>query len=159
MRSPIQIRLADFSDVQVLFDIRRASIRQLSITHLSTLAAETWATQCGVLRIESAIKNDEVWIASRDLQTVGWIHRATNSIEGLYVSPPAARQGVGAALMRFAEYHIAQDGHDHVILKSSYNAMGFYLRLGYIADHVQTSEQATAMRRQLRHANLVPPRA
>jgi putative acetyltransferase len=159
MRSPIQIRLADLGDVPILFKIRLTAIRQLSVTHLSTMAAEAWAAQGGTFRVETAIANDDVWVANRDKQAVGWVHRAANSIEGLYVSPPAARQGVGAALMRFAEYHIAQDGYDHVILKSSYNAMGFYLRLGYIADHVQTSEQATAMRRQLRHANLVPPRA
>jgi GNAT superfamily N-acetyltransferase len=148
MHSPIQIRLADLGDVPSLLDMRRAAIRQLSITHLSTLAADTWAAQGGVFRVESAIANDEVWIANCDLQTVGWIHRASNSIEGLYVSPPAAHQGVGATLVRYVEHRIEQDGHHRVNLKSSLNALGFYLRLGYIQDNAQASTEAIAMYKQ-----------
>jgi putative acetyltransferase len=127
----LHFRLADPSDVTSLYDIRQAAIRQLSLTHLSECEAMAWAERGGIARVERAIAKDEVWVATLGLQLVGWIHRAANSIEGLYVSPAAARQGVGTALVTVAESHIAQTVHPLVVLQSSLNAVGFYLRLGY----------------------------
>jgi ribosomal protein S18 acetylase RimI-like enzyme len=128
---PPHFRLADSSDVTNLFDIRQAAIRQLSLTHLSDCEAAAWAERDGIPRVERPIAKDEVRVATLGLQVLGCLHRAANSIEGLYVSPPAASQGVGTALVRLAETHIAQRGHQFVVLESSLNAVGFYLRLGY----------------------------
>ena len=145
----LYFRLADLSDVTTLFDIRQAAIRQLSLTHLSECEAAAWAERGGVPRVEGAIAKDEVWVAALDQQVVGWLHRAANSIEGLYVSPPAARHGVGTALIKLAETHIAQRGHHFVVLESSLNAVGFYLRLGYAPAATQCSSAAVAMRKQV----------
>ncbi|TMG98320.1 MAG: GNAT family N-acetyltransferase [Betaproteobacteria bacterium] len=65
------------------------------------------------------------------------------------VSPPAARHGVGTALIKLAETHIAQRGHHFVVLESSLNAVGFYLRLGYTPAATQCSSAAVAMRKQV----------
>jgi ribosomal protein S18 acetylase RimI-like enzyme len=92
---------------------------------------------------------DDVWVATLGLQVLGWLHRAANSIEGLYVSPPAARQGVGTALVRLAETHIAQRGHHFVVLESSLNAVGFYLRLGYTPAATRCSSAVVAMRKHV----------
>ena len=127
----LHFRLAEPSDVTSLHDIRQAAIRKLSLTHLSECEAAAWAERGGIPRVEQAIAKDEVWVATLGPQLVGWLHRAANSIEGLYVSPPAARQGVGTSLVTLAETHIAQRGHHFVVLESSLNAVGFYLRLGY----------------------------
>jgi putative acetyltransferase len=127
----LQFRPANPADVKMLHDIRVAAIRHLSVTHLSPCEAEDWAGRGGVARVQRAIANDEVWVALLDSEVVGWIHRSHNSIEGLYVSPRAARQGVGTALIRLAEAHIAQTGEQPAVLESSLNAVGFYLRLGY----------------------------
>src|ERR1700674_1583646 len=89
----LHFRLADSSDVTTLYDIRQAAIRQLSLTHLSECEAAAWAERGGIPRVERAIAKDEVWVATFGSQLVGWLHRAANSIEGLYVSPPAASQG------------------------------------------------------------------
>jgi putative acetyltransferase len=145
----LHFRLADSSDVTTLYDIRQAAIRQLSLTHLSECDAATWAERGGIPRVEQATATDEVLIATRGPQVVGWLHRAANSIEGLYVSPPAARQGVGTALVRLAESHIAQRGHHLVVLESSLNAVGFYLRLGYAPADTQCSSAAVAMCKHL----------
>src|SRR6266550_1536248 len=145
----LYFRLADLSDVTTLFDIRQAAIRQLSLTHLSECEAAAWAERGGIPRVEQAIAKDEVWVATLGLQVVGWLHRAVNSIEGLYVSPPTAYQGVGTALVRLAESHIAQRGHHLVVLESSLNAVRFYLRLGYAAAGTQCSCAAVAMRKHL----------
>ena len=103
----------------------------------------------GILRVEQAIAKDEVWVATLGPQVVGWLHRAANSIEGLYVSPTAARQGVGTTFVKLAERHIAQRGHDSVVLESSLNAVGFYLRLGYVRAGAQCSSAAVAMCKQV----------
>jgi len=81
--------------------------------------------------VERAIANDEVSVALLDSAVIGWIHRSGNSIEGLYVLPQVARQGVGTALVRLAEGRITESGEHLVVLKSSLNAIGFYVRLGY----------------------------
>src|SRR5207245_6284387 len=104
-------------------------IRQLSLTHLSECEAAAWAERGGIPRVERAIAKDEVWVAALGLQVVGWIHRAANSIEGLYVEPLAARQGVGTALLQLAERRITQRGYHLVVLESGLNAVRFYLRL------------------------------
>jgi ribosomal protein S18 acetylase RimI-like enzyme len=148
----LHFRLADPSDVTTLYDIRQAAIRQLSLTHLSEREAAAWADRGGVPRVEQAIAKDEVWVAAVGLQVVGWVHRAANSIEGLYVSPPAARQGVGTALVRLAERHIEQSGHHLVILESGPNAVRFYLRLGYAPAGTQCSSAAVAMNKRLEAA-------
>jgi len=146
---PLRFRLADPSDVTTLYDIRQAAIRQLSLTHLSECDALAWAERGGIPRVEQAIAKDEVWVAALGLQVVGWLHRAANSIEGLYVAPAAARQGVGTALVRLAESHIAQGGHDLVVLESSLNAVRFYLHFGYVPAGAHCSSAAVAMRKYL----------
>ena len=152
----LHFRLADPSDVASLYDIRQAAIRQLSLTHLSECEAAAWAERGGIPRVEQAIAKDEVWVATLGRQVVGWLHRSANSIEGLYVSPPAARQGVGTALVRLAEKHIAQRGHALVVLESSLNAMGFYLRLGYAPAGIQCSSAVVAMSKHLAAAQATP---
>ncbi len=149
----LHLRLADHSDVTNLYDIRQAAIRQLSLTHLSESEAAAWAERGGIPRVERAIAKDEVWVAALGPQLVGWLHRAANSLEGLYVSPPAARQGVGTALVRLAERRIAQRGHRLVVLESSLNAMGFYLRLGYAPAGTQCTSAAVPMSKHLRRPN------
>ena len=131
MLPSLQFRPANRSDVAMLHDIRVAAIRQLSVTHLSPCDAEDWAGRGGVPRVERAIANGEVWVALIESAVVGWVHRSDNSIEGLYVSPQAARQGVGTALVRLAEGRITQTGEQLVVLESSLNAVGFYVSLGY----------------------------
>ena len=150
MLPSLHFRPANRSDVTILHDIRVAAIRQLSVTHLSPCDAEDWAGRGGVPRVEGAIAKDEVWVALLDSAVVGWIHRSDNSIEGLYVSPQAARQGVGTALVRLAEGRIAQAGERLVVLESSLNAVGFYVRLGYAPAGIQSPSGAVPMRK--RHA-------
>jgi GNAT superfamily N-acetyltransferase len=152
IQKPLQFRAADLADITTLFDIRQAAIRQLSTTHLSDLEAIAWADRSGTAwfkRIERALANGEVWVATRDSQILGWLHRAGNSIEGLYVSPTSAHQGVGSGLIHFAEAHIAQEGHRIVVLESSLNALAFYMRLGYTPTVVQRSSVAIGLRKEV----------
>ena len=147
MLPSLQFRPAYRSDVTILHDIRVAAIRHLSVTHLSPCEAEEWAGCGGLPRVERAIVDDEVWVALLDSEVVGWIHRSDNSIEGLYVAPPVARQGIGTALVRLAEDRIAQTGKQFVVLESSLNAVGFYVGLGYAPSGKQSPSGAVPMRK------------
>lgn len=151
MLSSLHFRLADLSDVRALFDIRQAAIRQLSLSHLSECEAVDWAEHGGIPRVEQAIVKNEVWVAMLGPQVVGWLHRVANSIEGLYVSPTTAHQGVGTALIKLAESNIAQTGDHVVVLESSLNAVGFYRRLGYAPAGAQCSSMAIAMCKRFEH--------
>jgi GNAT superfamily N-acetyltransferase len=53
------------------------------------------------------------------------------TIESLYVSPAAARLGVGSALLTHAERHIRDAGAFIAHLEASPNAEAFYARRGY----------------------------
>lgn len=65
----LHFRLSDLADVAVLFDIRQAAIRELSLTHLSYREAATWAEHGGIPRVEKAIRKDEVWVTTPCLRT------------------------------------------------------------------------------------------
>jgi len=149
MPASLHFRLADGSEVTTLHSIRQEAIRRLTLTHLSECEAATWAESGGIPRVERAVAKDEVWVAMIGRHVVGWLHRAGNSIEGLYVLPAAARQGVGAALVRVAERQVAREGHRFVVLGSSSNAVEFYQRLGYVAAGGQSASGAIAMRKAI----------
>jgi putative acetyltransferase len=149
---PMHLSLADSSDVAILYEIRQAAILQLSLTRLSKCEAVAWAACGGIPRVEPAVAKDEVWVATFNARVVAWIHRAANSIEGLYVWPTVARQGVGASLVRLAEDRIAQQGDHVVVLESSLNAVQFYVRLGYALAGVARPSGALPMRKYLEAA-------
>jgi ribosomal protein S18 acetylase RimI-like enzyme len=148
----MHLRLADLSEVAILYDIRQAAILQLSLTGLTESEAVAWTACGGIPRVQRALAKDEVWVATSNARVVAWIHRAANSIEGLYVSPTVARQGIGASLVRLAEGRIAQQGDDVVVLESSLNAVPFYGRLGYALTGVARPSGALPMRKYLEAA-------
>ena len=57
--------------------------------------------------------------------------RRSLAIESLYVSPAAARLGVGASLLTHAERQIRDAGASIAYLDASPNAEAFYARRGY----------------------------
>jgi ribosomal protein S18 acetylase RimI-like enzyme len=56
-----------------------------------------------------------------------------HEIQGLYVSPQSAGQGIGTHLMRILENRAREMGIEMLQLFSSLNAVSFYERLGYQA--------------------------
>lgn len=145
----LSFRLADPLDAAMLHAVRQAAIRRLTRSHFSAEAAESWAGLGGIRRVQLAIANDEVWVATLGSRVVGWIQRAANSIEGLYVSPQFARQGVGTALVGIAERSIARSGYRDVVLESSRNAVEFYRHLDFAATGVCKPSGSAVMRKRL----------
>jgi GNAT superfamily N-acetyltransferase len=79
--------------------------------------------------VGSMIARDWVTIALQDEQLVGFLAREGNDIQALYVARHTWRQGVGTALLRYA-----QDTVTHLSLwtfQANEGAQAFYLAHGF----------------------------
>lgn len=82
-------------------------------------------------RAAKAIATNIVWVAEFGSKAVGWVEVGGATIESLYVSPAAARLGVGSLLLTHAEREIRDAGASIAYLDASPNAEAFYARRGY----------------------------
>jgi GNAT superfamily N-acetyltransferase len=126
----LRIRSAIPTDADALLAIRRDAIMALAEEY-GRVAAERWATASHPDRAARAIATNRVWVTELGSQIVGWVEVAGATIESLYVSPAAARLGVGSALLTHAERHIRDAGAFIAHLEASPNAEAFYARRGY----------------------------
>ena len=78
-----------------------------------------------------AIATNSVWVTELGSKVVGWVEVSGATIESLYVSPAAARLGVGSSLLARAEQHIRDAGASLAYLDASPNAEAFYAHRGY----------------------------
>jgi putative acetyltransferase len=78
-----------------------------------------------------AIATNSVWVAECWSKVVGWVEVSGAVIESLYVSPAAARLGVGSSLLTHAEREIRDAGASIAYPDASPNAEAFYARRGY----------------------------
>jgi GNAT superfamily N-acetyltransferase len=94
-------------------------------------AAERWASAAAPDRATRAIATHGVWVTELGSKVVGWVEVSGATIESLYVSPAAARLGVGSSLLTHAERRIRDAGASIAYLDASPNAEAFYARRGY----------------------------
>ena len=125
-----RIRSASPTDAEELLAIRRDAILALAEEH-SRGAAERWATAAPPDRAARAIAINSVWVTEFGSQVVGWVEVSGATIERLYVSPAAARLGIGSSLLSHAERQIRDAGASIACLDASPNAEAFYARRGY----------------------------
>jgi len=82
-----------------------------------------------------AIRNrsteQEDYLVRRDGRPVAYIAVKRNEIGHLFVHPDAARQGVGSALVAFADGLFRERGHKTAKVYASLNAVGFYETQGF----------------------------
>jgi GNAT superfamily N-acetyltransferase len=126
----LQIRSANLTDADDLLAIRQDAIMALTEEY-GREAAERWATAAHPDRAVKAIATNSVWVAEFGLQIVGWVEVGGATIESLYVTPHAARLGVGSSLLTHAERQIRDAGFLSCYLDASPNAEAFYARRGY----------------------------
>ena len=144
----MRIRRAEAAEHAALAAIRRSAILALAVPKLSPEQAVQWADAMAADRIVRAIRDHEVWVAvAADI--VGWVEIAHDRIAALYVAPPYARRGVGAALMAHAEAAIRRAGCTTARLEASPNVLGFYLRRGYLHHGAPDHSGAYPMRKAL----------
>ena len=131
MIEPLSIRYARPDEVEVLTTIRREAILTLSSEKMGRNRARDWANSATPNRVRCAIKEHLVSVAEISEQAIGWVEVASNRIEGLYVRPEQACQGVGSALLAHAEAQIWSADYLSVVLDASWNAEQFYINRGY----------------------------
>ena len=124
------IRCARSSDVDALMAIRHEAILALASGTYGRDAAQEWAQGGTVARVQRALLEDQLFVAELN-ETLGWVEFAANEIKGLYVRPAQAQQGIGSALLTYAEQAILAAGYETITLDASWNAEEFYMRRGY----------------------------
>ena len=130
MTENLRIRSANPTDADELLAIRRDAIMALAAED-GRVAAERWATAAHPDRAAKAIATHSVWVTEFGSKVVGWVEVSGATIESLYVSPAAARLGVGSSLLARAEQHIRDAGASLAYLDASPNAEAFYAHRGY----------------------------
>jgi len=124
-------RLATPDDAPLLFEVRRRSILELAPPGMSVAAAEAWARQVTLARMEQKLRELEIWIAEPEGVVAGWGGIRGDILEALYTAPEYAGQGVGTALLDRLEGLMRGRGFETVRAEASPNALSFYLRRGY----------------------------
>jgi putative acetyltransferase len=142
-------RLATRDDAARLFEVRRRSILELAPPTMSIADAKRWAGQLTIARMEQKLRELEIWIAEPKGVVAGWGGIRGDCLEALYTAPEYAGQGIGAALLDRLEGLMRGRGFEAVHAEASPNALGFYLRRGYVVNGPLTPVGAWPITRQL----------
>src|SRR5688572_15406662 len=121
------IRPARKGDGPQLFEIRRQAILAAG----SPRVARQWAAAHPPEWILEVIAKRRVWVFETTTELVGWVSATGSQVDALYTRPECFRQGVGSALLAFAEEQLRTLGFCHVVLNASINAERFYRSRGY----------------------------
>lgn len=89
-----------------------------------------------------------MWVAVEEV-AIGWVEIDQDRVAALYVSPPFSRRGVGSNLLLLAETVIHSAGYATARLEASQNALGFYLRKGYLRSGPQVSDGSCPLTKDL----------
>ncbi len=131
MSNLLAIRSAQSSDVDALLAIRYEAILTLANEKYGWEAAKEWAQGGTVMRVQRAIAEDQIFVAIVNETPAGWVQFTGNEVQALYVQPAQAQQGIGSALLTYAEEKICVAGYRTITLDASWNAEEFYMRRGY----------------------------
>jgi GNAT superfamily N-acetyltransferase len=124
------IRPARTSDGPELFEIRRSAILAAAPRSI----ARRWADAHPSEWILDVLAQRRVWVFESPSGVVGWVSATDNQVDALYTQPKCLGQGIGSALLAFAEGQLHALGFASVVLNASLNAEAFYRRRGYSAD-------------------------
>jgi putative acetyltransferase len=145
----MHIRPAEAADEKALAEIRRSAILVLAVPAIPMEQAETWAAQATADRVARAIHEHDVWVAVEEGAAIGWVELDRDRVAALYVSPSCSRRGVGSLLLAQVETCIRSSGYAVARLRSSQNALDFYLRRGYLPYGPPDPEGAWPLRKDL----------
>jgi putative acetyltransferase len=98
---------------------------------MSVSQAEIWAANLTVSGMELKIREMEIWVAELNGRMVGWGAIRGDRLEGLYIDPEFAGQGIGTELLTNLEELMRKRDIRTIRAEASSNAEGFYRRHGY----------------------------
>lgn len=143
-RIAMKIRRAKPDDARGILLAHRSAVREAGPQYYDEELVEAWSPPVDEERIETFVgrnfgEEDEsiVFVAIEgkgdEDRVLGFsiVVPDEEKLRAVYVRPNAARNGLGTALLRQAEWAAAQEGAERLVLEASLNAEDFYLEQGY----------------------------
>ena len=124
------ITIAQPKDADIVYEITQTTVRTVYPRYYPAGAVEFFSAHHSMDRIVSDIENGFVYLLFVDGSPVGTVTISENHINRLFVLPDHQRQGLGKALMDFAEEKIFSS-FDTIELDASFPAKRIYLKRGY----------------------------
>jgi GNAT superfamily N-acetyltransferase len=133
---PVNIREMRPEDARRFLEIHHAAVRGIAAKDYPASVVEVWARPITDQAIERFLANRdrEVRLVAEidgEPAGIGALVITNSELRACYVSPNAARRGVGSALVAEIERIAREHGLDHLHLESSTTAEPFYSALGY----------------------------
>ncbi|HEX8072584.1 MAG TPA: GNAT family N-acetyltransferase [Pyrinomonadaceae bacterium] len=129
----LTIRKARPEDTEAIGRVHVGAIRRLCAYHYTPAEIEAWAGPRRPDHYVAAIRASEFYVAEDDDALVGFgvLNQTSAEVEAVYVSPEAARRGIGLRLLRQLEARARELCLSALHLNASLNAVPFYERAGY----------------------------
>ena len=130
----VTIRKARQEDDEEIWRTHTQAIRELCKTHYTPEEIAVWAGRLHPNSYQGVITSREFFVAEDQDRIVGFGQPCLMSgeVEAIYVHPDAARQGIGAQLLRKLEERAQENGVTALHLDASLNAVPFYTAAGYV---------------------------
>jgi N-acetylglutamate synthase-like GNAT family acetyltransferase len=131
--SMFTVRRAREEDCEGIWRVHMRAIREIAESHYTSDEIEAWASPRKPEHYIESIKNKEFYVVEGDGTVVGFgtLNQKQNEIEAVYVSPEAARRGVGKAILQKLEERAKDLGIKSLKMDASLNAVPFYECAGY----------------------------
>ncbi|HEX3053615.1 MAG TPA: GNAT family N-acetyltransferase [Aggregatilineaceae bacterium] len=125
------IRTATRDNAPLIYAIHKASLTILCTTHYSPDILQRWFATKTVEGYYPALDRGEMFMCECRDAIAGFGHAVPGEIEGIFVHPDFAGQGVGASLLDYAVAR-ARLGHSGPIkVVATLNAQSFYEKHGF----------------------------
>jgi putative acetyltransferase len=135
------IRKANINDAVKIKNLHVASIQQVCASDYTSDQIEVWASNKRVSDYRQAIATGEeiMFVAERGDRVVGFVGIRSDEVRALYMHPKYLKQGIGLALLMFAEEQLKKSGIKTARLSATLNAQNFYLKHGWKVSDGPTS--------------------
>jgi GNAT superfamily N-acetyltransferase len=131
MNPEYMIRTAQRADAPAIYAIHQASLLTLCQTHYPLDLLQRWFARKTVEGYYPALDAGEMFVCERDQRLVGFGHAVPGVIEGLFVHPDFAGQGVGTAMLNYAIIRASDQHSGPITIAATLNAEAFYARHGF----------------------------
>jgi predicted N-acetyltransferase YhbS len=124
-------RPANARDLDALFEVHQASVRELCAGAYSAQHIEQWFEGRSPQIYQPLLEQGNMWLAHVRERAVGFVGTTPGEIVSLFVAPDWAGQGLGSALLHRGLADASRRHPGPVTAVATLNAVGFYARHGF----------------------------
>jgi putative acetyltransferase len=141
------VRRAGEEDCEGIWRVHTRAIRGIANSYYTPEEIESWASPRQPEHYVEPVRNKEFYVAEEDGDVIGFgaLDHKQKEIEAVYVSPEAARRGVGKAILRRLEERARELGIESLKMDASLNAVPFYKSAGYESQKETTHRLASGV--------------